>query len=772
MNKKNRIQGKMAPHRWRFFRSGGFDQVQIDSAADMLSLDQLDKKLWAALSCPTRGLELDSKTLDLLDTDGDERIRVPEIISAVKWAGSILKKPEDLTKAAAELPLDAIDDSTTEGEEVRASARQILSNLGKADATAVSADDTADPAKIFAHTKFNGDGIISVETAADDNAKALIQDIIDCFGPETDRSGEQGISLDKVTQFFEDAQAYVDWWKLSETDATILPFGENTAVASTAYAAVKGKVDDYFTRCQLAAFDVRAAHHLNCAEEKYDVLATEELSVATEALTTLPLANIEANQPLPLDSGINPSWGAAIATFRTLVVTPTFGNVDSLTTEQWAVLNTQFASHQTWLADKGGGAVEKLGIERIREVLVGSGKETLVSLIEQDKALEKEANAIASVDRLVHYYRDLYTLLNNFVSLRDFYTGKAKAVFQAGTLYLDGRSCELCVKVDDVAEHSKLAALSLTYLAYCECRRRGSDEKMTIAAAFTDGDADNLMVGRNGVFYDRNGADWDATIVKIIEHPISIRQAFWLPYKRFARMIGGQIEKMASSRDKAMQDRAAAGVSGAAKSADAGKAVSPPPFDVAKFAGIFAAIGLAVGAIGTMLATVATGFFSLHWWQMPLAVLGIMLLLSGPAMILAWLKLRKRTLAPILDANGWAVNTQAKINIPFGTTLTGVAKLPKNAQRSLADPFAAKRTPWKRYVFLLALTISAGVLWQKGYIADWYDKGYFPEWAQPVMERIISAETNSGAVVEADPAAEEDAANEETDVAPEAATQQ
>ena len=56
---------------------------------------------------------------------------------------------------------------------------------------------------------------------------------------------------------------------------------------------------------------------------------------------------------------------------------------------------------------------------------------------------------------------------------------------------------------------------------------------MTIAAAFTAGDSDNLMVGRNGVFYDRKGRDWDATIVKIVEHPISIRQAFWLPYKQF-----------------------------------------------------------------------------------------------------------------------------------------------------------------------------------------------------------------------------------------------
>ena len=109
-------------------------------------------------------------------------------------------------------------------------------------------------------------------------------------------------------------------------------------------------------------------------------------------------------------------------------------------------------------------------------------KEILTALVEKDKALAGAANAIALVDKLVRYHRDLYTLLNNFVSFRDFYTPGPKAIFQAGTLYLDGRSCELCLRIDDVGKHSTLALLSRTYLAYCDCQRRGSEEKMTIVA--------------------------------------------------------------------------------------------------------------------------------------------------------------------------------------------------------------------------------------------------------------------------------------------------
>ena len=85
-------------------------------------------------------------------------------------------------------------------------------------------------------------------------------------------------------------------------------------------------------------------------------------------------------------------------------------------------------------------------------------------------------------------------------------------------------------------------------------------------------------------------------------------------------------------------------------------------------------------------------------------------------MLIAFLKLRQRNLGPILDANGWAVNTKASINIPFGATLTKMAELPKGSERTLTDPFAEKKTPWKRWVFLLIVVIAFGFAWNKGYV--------------------------------------------------------
>ena len=96
-----------------------------------------------------------------------------------------------------------------------------------------------------------------------------------------------------------------------------------------------------------------------------------------------------------------------------------------------------------------------------------------------------------------------------------------------------------------------MVAMAGTYLLYCDCVRRATGERRQIVAAVTNGDADNLMVGRNGIFYDRDGLDWDATITKIVDNPISLRQAFWAPYKKLVRLIEEQVAKRAAAADAA-----------------------------------------------------------------------------------------------------------------------------------------------------------------------------------------------------------------------------
>ena len=559
-----------AAHHWRFCRLGGFDQVRLETAGDIQHLADLDQKLWAALSCPVNGLEFDARTLAMLDSDSDGRVRVQEVLAAVDWTCSVLNNLDTLLASAVELPLNAIDDSHPEGQQLLASARQLLTYLGKPEAESVSMEDVADTAALLHESAFNGDGIIPVHAAEDEETRKLIEEIIACMGSDEDRSGLPGISRERADAFFAAARLYSQWWEQANGNPAILPFGEATIAAASVFTALKNKVDDFFTRCGLAAFDPKAEEALNPTTATYETIARQDLHEATAELERFPLARIQAGRSLPLQEGINPAWAGAMEQFAGLIARPLFGPVEHLEESQWLQIKTTFVDHETWCAEKAGAEVESLGLKRVQAILQSSGQERLAGLIEQDLQLADQVETIVKVVRLVHFNRDLYRLLNNFVAFRDFYAQGCKAIFQAGTLFIDGRACELCVRVESVEAHSPLASLSRTCLAYCDCKRSNSGERMLIAAAFTGGDSDNLMLGRNGVFYDNKENDWDATIVKIIDHPISVFQAFWAPYKRIARMIGQQIEKFTAAKDKAVDSGAAAGIAGVDAKAAAG----------------------------------------------------------------------------------------------------------------------------------------------------------------------------------------------------------
>lgn len=361
-------------------------------------------------------------------------------------------------------------------------------------------------------------------------------------------------------------------------------------------------------------------------------------------------------------------------------------------------------------------------------------------------AAEADAAALAAgkaefadLRKLLLLSRDFCKLLRNFVTLEDFYSRETMAIFQAGTLVIDQRACRLCIRVNDMGKQDAQAGASGMFLIYCDCTSKKLGKAMKIVAAVTMGEIKNLKVGKNAVFYDRQGNDWDATITKVIDNPISIRQAFWSPYRKFGNWVTDLINKSAAEKnDKAFADltetaqKSTAAVAEGAPAADKKQA-----FDIAKFAGIFAAIGMAVGFIGEAIVSLAGGINETPWWKLLVWVAAIMLVISGPAMIMAWIKLRRRNLAPILNANGWAVNADTLISVPFGATLTEQVQFPF---MKLTDPFAKKgMAGWKKALIWIAVLIGlAGiaclVLWLTG---TWPFEACAP--AAEVAEQAVEA---------------------------------
>ena len=725
-------------YKWEFDNVGGTSRVRISSGEDIAHLAELDPKMWTVLSCPVKGLEIDEKSLAYMDIDSDGKIRVNDIVATAEWITGALKDADLILKGSDNIDIAQFDLDNEAGKKLHEAAGQILDNLGK-EGGVISLADTSDIAAIFAKTRFNGDGVITEASSDDPDEKAAIAAAVASLGGVADRSGTQGVNADMIEAFYKTLAEYVAWQK----SAVEAPYGDKTDAAIEAYNALDAKVKDFFMRSKLASFSPDSTAALDVQTSRIEAISAENLTGKTDEIATYPIARVTGKAEIDLSEPVNPAWAAQFETLKAVAA----ADKKVLTEEDWAAIGAQFAAYTAWKGAKAGAAVEALGMDAIKDFIAKDKKAALLDLVAQDAALAEEAANIDMVDRFLHIYSDFYKLLRNFVTLSDFYAKDkdVKAIFQSGRLIIDQRECRFCMKVADMAKHNAEAAASGMFLIYCDCSTKTSAAKLNIVAAVTVGEIGDLVVGKNALYYDETGEEWDAVITKVIDNPISVGQAFWSPYRRMAKTIENLINKSAADKDAKMIADANAKINAAptavpAAPADGTKPAAAPPFDIAKFAGIFAAIGVAVGMIGTALVSLVKGVLALKWWQLILAFVGIMLLISGPAMIMAWMKLRRRNIAPLLNANGWAVNASSKISIPFGETLTDVAKFPK---MKLKDPFAKDGlAPWAKWVIaILAVAVVAAGLWLFNILAGLGLKSPLPRYNQPetVVEEVIEA---------------------------------
>ena len=695
---------KSEGYQWDFELIGGSTRVKITKGKDIEHLHELDPKMWTVLSCPVKGLEIDEKSLAYMDCDGDGKLRVQDIICTSKWITGVLKNDDLLLKGADSVDVEQFDTTNPVGRQLYDSAKRILANLGK-DGSVISIADTSDMTAVFAKTQFNGDGIVTEVSAEDADDKAAIAAAIATVGSLQDRSGAAGVDKALVEAFYKALAEYTAW----QDAAVEAPFGDVTDKVIEAYNALDAKVKDFFVRSRLASFSPDSTSSLDVQTSLIQTISPENLTGKMDEIASYPLARVDGKVEIDLSASVNPAWADKFELVKS-VLCP---EAKVLTESDWTALGAKFAAYSAWKTAKAGAVVESLGLAAVKELLAKDRKESLLALIDKDLEVAEDAKNMDMVDKFLRIYRDFYRLLRNFVTFHDFYDKdkKVKAVFQAGRLIVDQRECNFCMEVADMGKHSSMAAASGMYLMYCDCTTKTKPGKITIMAALTVGDIGDLVVGKNAVYYDNDGLEWDAVITKIIDNPISISQAFWSPYRRMATAIENLINKSAAEKDAKIMKEATEKINAApaalpANGTDPAKAAPAPPFDIAKFAGIFAALGMAVGMIGTALSGLLDTFVDLRW-RLIFVFLGIMLAISGPAMVMAWLKLRRRNIAPLLNANGWAVNASSKISIPFGETLTDIAKFPK---LNIKDPYARKGiAPWQAWCISLA-TLAAVVL--------------------------------------------------------------
>lgn len=604
---------------WEFSIVGGVVRVAIRNGEDIAHLPELDQKLWTVLSCPTSGFEFDETTLNLMDANQDGKIHVNDVTAAATWLTKVLRKPNDLLKGESSIHLSGFAD-TPEGQEVLNACRAVLAKTGESDKEVICLEDAAKAL-----------GILAKESAA-----------------------------------------------IRQAEEKVLPYGEDTQAALVAVNTLKAKIDDYFLRCRLAAFDAESTATLDVSTKRIEAISERNLPDCMDEIAAYPLFRINGGSTMPLGGGVNPAWRDAFNSLKSLVFDKDFPDADSISETDWNDIQNKFAEYLKW----------KETVE----------KET-AEFLESQKV---EADTFTLADKFLHLYRDFYKLLNNFVTLKDFYSRDPQnlAVFQAGKLFIDQRCLELCIRVSDMGKQIAVASKSNMFILYCDCVSKQGG-RMTIAAAVTDSEVSNLHEGQNAIFYDRNGLDWDATVIKIVENPVSVPQSFWRPYRKFAKWCSEKLNSKVAAKDDALLNMAGEVEADPAKAA-------PQAFDIAKFAGIFAAIGMALGFILDALVGVMDSLAKMPWYGVILVFAALILVISAPSMILTWIKLRKRSLSPILNANGWAINSRILVNSRFGMTLTSVAKRPKVVIGK--DPYSEEQPLWKKILgWFIFIAVVAGI---------------------------------------------------------------
>lgn len=698
------INLKKNKYQWQFENIGGTSRVQITSGEDIAHLSELDLKMWTVLSCPVTGLEIEDKSLAYIDCDSDGKIRVNDILATAKWIVDAVKDPDLILEGKDSIDINNFNRETESGRNLYNSAKEILTNLSK-DSNVVSLAETKDIAAIFAKTKFNGDGVVTEDSTSDIELKTTISDIVKVLGGVKDRSGVMGVNADLVENFYSSIEAYMAW----QSAAVAAPYGDKSDAVYSAYKALDAKIKDFFMRSKLAAFSPDSISKLDVQVSQIENISASNLIDKESEIASYPIARITGKCEIDLTAAVNPAWAAHFEVIRTNAIAP---EVTILTEDMWNEIGAKFVSYIAWRDSKAGAAVEPLGLELMKNIHQSARKGDLIKLINQDLALKEEAENIENVDKFLHIFRDFYRLLRNFITFHDLYdkNPKTKAIFQGGDLIIDQRACHFCMNVVDMAKHNTFAPATGMFLVYCDCTTKSKPGKIQIVAAVTVGEVGDLVVGKNAIYYDNNGVEWDAVITKIIDNPISIGQAFWSPYRRIATVVENFINKSAADKDAKVMKDLTDKISTAPANLAEPAAAAPAPFDIAKVAGICAALGMALGMIGTAVSSIFEGLVKLGWWQLVGLFIVIILIISGPAMIMAWLKLRRRNIAPLLNANGWAINASSKISIPFGETLTDIAKYPK---LKLKDPYARKGIPaWKKWMISICslLVILAG-LW-------------------------------------------------------------
>ncbi|NIA06721.1 MAG: hypothetical protein GWP14_03635 [Actinobacteria bacterium] len=679
--------------------------LKINTSKDLQRAVELDEAHWVAVSSPISTVNCDGEFLSLLDTDKNGRIRCQELKNAIRWILKVLSDHSGITEARGTLRLKEINLADPDGQQIHDAALKILKKLGRRETEQISLDEVRRIRQQVESMPVSEAGIILPEAAEKSEIATFIADVVATIGGIGHPSGVQGINQAKLDEFLSKAKAFLLWHEQGkipdgQIKTDIMPLGNGTSAAYAVLVELQDKIDQYFAQCKALALEERLGQRMGITEAELQELDLDDPAVIEEVLKQGSLAKPKASGELNFEDQINPAYAKTLERFRHEVIGQVLGESENkMTPEQWQQIKNFFGAHQKWVQAKPSPELEGLGVQKLQGYLDERFNKAVRELIAKSTETAFVLDNIRLTEQLLLYQRYMIELANNFVSFPHLYDPDSRAVFEMGSLVMDGRRFNLTVKAVNRAEHSKIAKASNMYVLYVEIVPKDTDQKYEVAVPVTWGTKGNLCVGKRGVFYDIGGNEADAKVVQIIENPISLGEALLNPFQRLGKMLTGKIESITAQADKKFDSQAATVMNRTTTATPAAGGTG----------GMLLGGGLAIAALGSALAYITKTLADTSWLAILVGVLVAVLLVMIPISLVAFIKLRKRNLSAILEGSGWAINARMRLTRKQGKGFTDRPSYPKGS----------KGVHPMRWGLLAAVVAVLAVLLAGGYLAKW-----------------------------------------------------
>ncbi len=657
-----------------FKRYGGSYQLKMENALDLEKIQDLPEVHWAATSIPVADLNCDSEFMAFLDKDQDGRILSNDLKITQEWFFKMLSDVGTFGRGFKSVKLSEINVSHGEGETLLSAAKFILKNLKIDESDEVTLDQVREVKKIVSEARYNGDGIIPPDTVKDEEIVLMVKNIMDTIGFSTDASGKKGVGEKELDMFLSEAQEYVSW-KESRTDpeggikSDLVPFGEETQAFYGIFNRMSPKIEQFFMQSAIAQIDNNLIPFFRLRQEEIEKSNFADNAFLYETARQYPLcSNVETGE-LDLEAGINPVYLKDLIELRDKVIHRVLGeSVKKLGRNGWEKIKDSFAPYGGWINAKKGERVEAIGEELLERYLSSDLKDKLREIMKKDLSVRAEIDKINDVEKLILCRMWLLEIANNFVSFTNLYDPSKRALFEVGTLVIDGREMTFSMKVKNRQEHKKISAKSFMFLVYLKITGKEKDiTGFDVVVPVTSGFAGRISVGKRGVFFTVDGKEWDAEVVDVLVNPISIWESVLVPFQKISEFFKEQVEKFnKSSQTKLEGSLGTATPSGTARDLLLGG-------------------GVAVAALGSSLAYITKAVSGVRASHVLITIGSLVLFLFLPGLIMGILRIKKRDMSIMLEASGWAVNVEMRINRIMGSLFTNRPALPMGSYTEKFD---------------------------------------------------------------------------------------